>query len=145
MRVEKSLVAMMLLAGPLGAGSLWAGDAKAPPWAAWDKGPSTIDVSSYPPEQQDNYKLFSARCARCHTLARPINAPFTPSEMAAYVKKMQRKPGSGINGKAAQKIIDFLSFNYAARKKKIAKKDGEAKKGRTAQAAGPAGSGEKAD
>ncbi len=144
MRVEKGLAAMLLLSGSLGAGSLWAGDGKAPPWSAWDKGPATIDVSSYPPEQQDNYKLFSARCARCHTLARPINAPFTPSEMAAYVKKMQQKPGSGINGKAAQKIIDFLSF-YTARKKKIAKKAGEAKEGQAAQATGSAGPGEKAD
>lgn len=144
MRVEKGLAAMLLLSGSLGAGSLWAGDGKAPPWSAWDKGPATIDVSSYPPEQQDNYKLFSARCARCHTLARPINAPFTPSEMAAYVKKMQRKPGAGINGKAAQKIIDFLSF-YTARKKKIAKKAGEAKEGQAAQATGSAGPGEKVD
>ncbi len=135
MKAGKGLAAVMIISGSLGAGRLWAAGEKAPPWAAWDKGPSTINVSAYPPEQQGNYKLFASRCARCHTLARPINAPFTPSEMAAYVKKMQKKPGAGINGKVAQRIIDFLTYDYSVRKKKVAGKAGGARKGQTAQAA----------
>ena len=33
-----------------------------------------LDVSQYPQDIQDAYKVFAVRCSRCHTLARPLNA-----------------------------------------------------------------------
>jgi len=89
-----------------------------------DNGPDTIDVSKYPKEQQSNYLVFAARCSKCHTLARPINSPYAlPEEWDAYVKKMSRKPRSGLDGdgdekkKIRQQIIDFLTYDSSVRKK----------------------------
>ena len=49
-----------------------------------DKGTDTINVSSYPKEQQENYKIFSEKCSKCHTLARPINSDYAlPEEWTA--------------------------------------------------------------
>ncbi len=98
----------------------------------FDKGPETIDVSSYPKEQQDNYPVFAEKCSKCHTLARPINSPFAlPEEWDAYVHKMQHKKRSGVDADSAKTIIDFLSYDSSVRKKEIlAKKIQEKKDGK---------------
>lgn len=83
-----------------------------------DKGPATINVSSYPPEQQKNYKLFADKCAKCHTLARPINTTMTDPEWARYVKRMMHKPNSGISDGQGKAIYEFLSFDQKTRKDK---------------------------
>ncbi len=83
-----------------------------------DKGPATINVSSYPAEQQKGYKLFSDKCAKCHTLARPINTTMTDPEWARYVKRMMHKPNSGINDTQGKEIYEFLSFDQKERKDK---------------------------
>ena len=62
-----------------------------------DKGPATINVSSYPADQQKNYKVFTDKCAKCHTIARPINTTMTKPEWERYVKRMMHKPNSGIS------------------------------------------------
>ena len=48
-----------------------------------DKGPDKIDVSGYPPEVQKAYKLFTTKCSKCHTIARPINTIMTRDEWSA--------------------------------------------------------------
>ena len=83
-----------------------------------DKGPATINVYSYPAEQQKGYKLFSDKCAKCHTLARPINTTMTDPEWARYVKRMMHKPNSGINDTQGKEIYEFLSFDQKERKDK---------------------------
>ena len=82
-----------------------------------DRGPNFIDVSAYPPEMQENYKLFEQKCSRCHTLARPINSEFTGEAWRKYVYKMMRKPGSGLTPKTTEPIIKFLIYDSQARKK----------------------------
>ena len=100
---------MNVVATMLAAAALWAApDAR-------DKGADRVDVSSYPPEQQKQYALFSARCSKCHTLARPLNADFSPGEWKIYVRKMIRRPDSGINEEEGQNIYEFLKL-YAQRK-----------------------------
>ncbi len=47
---------------------------------AQDKGPDKLDVSAYPAEIQAGYKVFSSKCTKCHTLARPINTAMTHDE-----------------------------------------------------------------
>jgi hypothetical protein len=86
-----------------------------------DEGPDRIDVSDYPPDQQERYELFAVKCSKCHSLARPINARLTADEWQGYVKKMARRPGSGINDDAAKRIAEFLIY-YTARR------DGEKRK-----------------
>ena len=75
-----------------------------------DVGPSKLDVSGYPPEQQSRYPMFAAKCSKCHPLARPINATFDPPEWKRYLKRMIRRPNSGINEEQAQQIYEFLKF-----------------------------------
>ena len=112
------LVALMMLGAGLRARAQddSGGDKKFPA----DDGPDTIDVSSYPKEQQENYKLFAGKCSKCHTLARPINSPYAlPEEWNAYVDKMRHKKRSGIDEDSAKKIADFLIFDSSVRKKDV--------------------------
>ncbi len=75
-----------------------------------DKGANTIDVSAFPEEMQKYYKIFAKRCSKCHTLARPINTDFPLDKWERYVKRMMRKPGSGITKTSGKKIYLFLKY-----------------------------------
>jgi hypothetical protein len=75
-----------------------------------DFGPGNIDVSGYPPEQRKNYEMYSAKCSKCHPLARSVNARFTAQEWKKYMKRMIRRPNSGINEEQAATIYDFLKY-----------------------------------
>ena len=91
--------------------------------AAYDKGPAKIDVSKYPKDMQDRYKVFSGKCAKCHTLSRPINCEFAlEDEWERYVKRMMRKPGSGINAADGKAIYEFLAYDSKIRKKDLYEK-----------------------
>ena len=83
-----------------------------------DKGPNTINISAYPPEQQKGYKVFTEKCSKCHTIARPINTMMTTAEWERYVKRMMHKPNSGINDSQGKTIFEFLSYDQANRKDK---------------------------
>ncbi len=83
-----------------------------------DKGPSKIDVSSYPPEQQKGYKVFATKCSKCHTIARPINTAMTTPEWSRYVKRMMHKPNSGISDNQGKAIYEFLVYDQTNRKDK---------------------------
>ena len=70
-----------------------------------------IDVSGYPKDIQAAYQVFSVRCSRCHTLARPLNARIRDSShWVRYVTRMRRNPSSGINQKDADVILKFLLY-----------------------------------
>lgn len=81
-----------------------------------DNGPETIDVSKWPAELQKNYGLFRAKCAKCHTIARPINTTMSRAEWERYVKRMIHKPNSGISSGEGKRIFDFLVFDQQTRK-----------------------------
>jgi hypothetical protein len=83
-----------------------------------DKGPDKINVSSYPAEQQKNYKTFADKCSKCHTIARPINTTMTKPEWERYVKRMMHKPNSGIGDSQGKTIYDFLAYDQENRKDK---------------------------
>ena len=73
-----------------------------------------LDVSKYPPELQRDYAVFTRRCSRCHTLARPLNAHIRdPQHWVRYVTRMRRNPSSGINRDDAERILNFLLFYTA--------------------------------
>ncbi len=75
-----------------------------------DNGPGTIDVSRYPEEMQKGYAMFSVKCAKCHPLARSVNARFTAQDWKRYMKKMIRRPNSGVNEEQAASIYGFLKY-----------------------------------
>jgi len=108
-----------------------------------DLGPAEIDVSSYPKEMRQNYKVFAFKCQACHTIARPINSQFlelSAEESAKakkedpelfkndllihiedkmwnrYVKRMMSKPGCPVKGDDGKKIWEFLVYDSKARK-----------------------------
>lgn len=86
----------------------------------FEKGPATIDVSKYPQAIQENYEVFSTKCAQCHKLSRPINSDYAmPEEWSRYIKRMMHKPGSGISAADGKKIFDFLAYDSSIRKKKM--------------------------
>jgi hypothetical protein len=83
-----------------------------------DAGPKKVDVSGYPPEIQSAYKLFTSKCSKCHTIARPINTMMTRDEWERYVKRMMHKPNSGISDKQGKEIFDFVAYDQVNRKDK---------------------------
>ena len=83
-----------------------------------DKGPNKIDVSTYPAAQQQGYKVFTEKCAKCHTIARPINTSMTKEEWERYVKRMMHKPNSGISDSQGKTIFEFVAYDQANRKDK---------------------------
>ena len=83
-----------------------------------DKGPDKINVSAYPPDQQKGYKVFLDKCAKCHTIARPINTTMTLPEWSRYVKRMMHKPNSGISDSQGKTIYEFLAYDEENRKDK---------------------------
>jgi mono/diheme cytochrome c family protein len=83
-----------------------------------DKGPDKIDVSAYPAEQQANYKLFTGKCSKCHTIARPLNTLMTRDEWSRYVKRMMHKPNSGISDAQGKQIFEFVVYDQTERKDK---------------------------
>jgi mono/diheme cytochrome c family protein len=83
-----------------------------------DKGPDKVNISSYPADQQKNYKLFTDKCSKCHTIARPINTTMTNEEWQRYVKRMMHKPNSGIGDSQGKAIYEFLAYDQGNRKDK---------------------------
>jgi len=83
-----------------------------------DKGSDKINVSSYPADQQKGYKVFTDKCAKCHTIARPINTTMTKDEWSRYVKRMMHKPNSGISDTQGKAIYEFLAYDQENRKDK---------------------------
>jgi hypothetical protein len=83
-----------------------------------DKGPDKIDVSGYPAPTQAAYKVFSGKCSKCHTIARPINTMMKRDEWERYVKRMMHKPNSGISDNQGKEIFEFLIYDQTNRKDK---------------------------
>lgn len=87
-----------------------------------DAGIDTIDVSKYPEEMQEKYKVLQVKCSECHALARVINSEYAlEDEWKRYIKRMRRKPGSKIKKKDAKEIWEFLVYDSQQRKQDLIK------------------------
>jgi hypothetical protein len=87
-----------------------------------DLGTETVDVSSYPQNQQDNYRLFLKKCSACHSPARALNSKIVSEEdwehfvSLMHGRLMSRgmkpvwQPGEG------RRIIEFLAYDSQIRK-----------------------------
>lgn len=80
--------------------------------AACGGAPNTLDVSGYPPEMQAKYAVFETRCSRCHGLERPIQARVADGGWTAYVRRMARHPGAGIDEADQRAIAEFLEYHH---------------------------------
>jgi len=111
----KKLIYLLVLAG-IGAVGLLSQESNVV--LPQDKGPDKIDVTAYPAPMQTDYKLFSTKCSKCHTIARPINTMMTRDEWERYVKRMMHKPNSGISDAQGKQIFEFLTYDQTNRKDK---------------------------
>ncbi len=80
--------------------------------AACAGAPNTLDVSGYPSEMQAKYEIFETRCSRCHGLERPIQARVADGGWKAYVRRMARHPGAGIDAADQRAIAEFLEYHH---------------------------------
>jgi hypothetical protein len=70
-----------------------------------------LDPLPMPPSVREDYAVFSVRCSKCHSLARPLNSGIVDDEYwALYVARMRRQPGSGISEDDARVILRFLHW-----------------------------------
>jgi hypothetical protein len=88
-----------------------------------DLGPDAVDVSGYPPEHRRGYEAYARLCARCHTLARSINAPYVDRTWwEFYLASMRMRAhfhGEPLAKKDLRAVLDFLE--YDSRERKIAR------------------------
>lgn len=88
----------------------------------FDLGPAAIDVSSYPKEQKENYKLFLRLCSQCHSPARAINSPVVRrDDWKRYIRRMhERGESAGWLGSVPEssfgRLLDFLAYDSDVRK-----------------------------
>lgn len=86
----------------------------------WDSGPDKIDVSRYPSEVKQKYRVFSELCGRCHPLARAINCNFVlESDWERYIKKMMRRGRSLITPDQALQAYEFAVYDSKVRKREL--------------------------
>jgi hypothetical protein len=86
----------------------------------WDRGAETIDVSKYPPEIKQKYKVFSQVCAQCHTLARAVNCDFVlDDDWERYIKRMMRRGKGVVTPEQALTAYEFAVFDSRVRKKDL--------------------------
>lgn len=69
-----------------------------------------LDVSRYPAEIQQDYKVFSTSCSKCHTLVRGLRETKTPAKATFWVHKMQAMPAAHISDRQAGEIIRFINY-----------------------------------
>lgn len=73
-----------------------------------------LDPSKVPDDVSADYKLFTTKCSKCHSLARPLSANITDDDQwVMYVNRMRRQPGSGISYDDQAHVLRFLKW-YAA-------------------------------
>lgn len=85
-----------------------------------DLGPEEVDVSAYPTQQKHNYRIYAAACARCHGLARSINAPMADRRWwEFYMLSMRirgRIAGRPLSKDEVKAVLDFLEYDGKERK-----------------------------
>lgn len=103
--------------GPAG-GSRAFSDAQLKAKFPWDLGADHVDLASYPAAQQENWKVFADACSRCHTLARPLNAPITSkADWLRFIRRMHVKADAKLLTRVqAEQVVSFLAYDAAVRK-----------------------------
>ena len=103
-RLHQILISVLIVGGM---GLNWASAWNSSRRGGWPK----AQVRELPKKVQSAYRVFSVRCSRCHTLARPLNSRIDdPVLWRRYVTRMRRMPGSGISVSDARKILVFLTY-----------------------------------
>ena len=84
--------------------------------AAYRRGEG-LDVATLPPALRADYDLFADRCARCHSLSRPLGARVdSERHWREYVARMRGMPASGISPEDEPGLLRFLNWYSASRR-----------------------------
>jgi len=122
------MIRILVLAGAVLAAGAWAAsepsrftDKQLEARFSYDLGADSVDVSGYPKAQQENYKVFSEVCSRCHTLARPINSPLASrADWKRFIARMHARTknmaGADFTKEQAKAVVDFLAYDSGIRK-----------------------------
>jgi hypothetical protein len=81
-----------------------------------DKGPTKVDVSSYPHEAQKGYQILLDNCGACHSVARPLNTSMQVEYWALYVGNMKKRHGVELTLEESRKLVKFLMLDQEKRK-----------------------------
>ncbi len=84
--------------------------AQAAPQFHRSRAKTSIDVSTYPPDFQRGYGVFSNKCSECHDLKASLAQTRSPAGWAAEVRRMQDMASSHIDSREADEIARFLSY-----------------------------------
>lgn len=74
-----------------------------------------VNVSTYPPEIQHGYRVFTDKCSECHDLSTSLMGDRSPAGWTQEVHRMQYMASSHINDRQSDEIVRFLAY-YAAHK-----------------------------
>jgi len=75
-----------------------------------------VDVSSYPVDIQNGYKVFATKCSECHSLTSSLKQSRSSEGWTEEVHRMQAMASSHINNSEADLITKFLVYDEAHRK-----------------------------
>lgn len=82
-------------------------------WGQFTQGKaSKIDVSGYPADIQNDYKVYTTRCATCHELGGATRKlKVAPAQQEFWVRKMRSMPSVNVKEQDAKRILAFLSYD----------------------------------
>jgi hypothetical protein len=70
-----------------------------------------LNPAQLPAEVRADYRVFARRCSKCHLLSRALQSGIERDSIwEAYVRQMQRQPGSGIAPGEVAPILRFLHY-----------------------------------
>lgn len=80
--------------------------------AQFSRGPAkiTVDVSTYPADIQQGYRVFSDKCSECHDVSASLKISRSSAGWAAEVRRMQDMASSHMNDREADAIVRFLVY-----------------------------------
>lgn len=71
---------------------------------------TSVNVSTYPADIQQGYRVFDNKCSECHDLKASLAQSRSPAGWAAEVRRMQDMASSHIDSREADEIARFLSY-----------------------------------
>ncbi|HEY5961184.1 MAG TPA: hypothetical protein VIV60_31720 [Polyangiaceae bacterium] len=99
--------------------------------------PERVDLLAHRPDLRDDFRTFSVRCSKCHSLSRPLNSGITDdTHWDRYVARMRRQPGSGITQSDAVAILRFLHA-YSAEERRRQQGASQTQRSWLGEAGGP--------
>jgi len=91
------------------------------------------DPSNFPPDKKLSYKTMKARCTKCHTMDRVVQAigtgiapnswmPFDQDSAKAYGDSMMRKANESMTKDDIKSIVDLMQWLISVEREKYLRK-----------------------